>query len=690
MAEALGKTYRYSAQRSILEAQTIPAKHFRSDIQGLRAVAVLAVLLSHIWPSAIPGGFVGVDVFFVISGYLITGLLFRELQQTGRIALLQFYVRRMKRLLPAATLVLVVVAILSIGLLLPSRWEETAIEIAASAFYLENWRLAWLAVDYFGAENAASPVQHYWSLSIEEQFYIVWPLMMMATGAALSRFAGLRTAVMIPLLLIVAMSFSASVHLTEASPDEAYFLTHTRIWQLGLGGILAIAVLPEFSRLAREAMRMIGLAAIVLAAFAFSGETAFPGYAALLPTLGCALVIAAGASSDAGGVSKLLGAWPAQYLGDISYSVYLWHWPIVVFTGLYARDGIDLLLGLTLIAATIAIAHLSKRFVEDPVRYSNIDATKTFALAAAVVASCIVGAAAIYHHFALQVVNAYADSPDYPGARAFFAGAPVPSVDSPMPPLIFLKKDKAEVYKEDCHSGDDYTVLTPCLYGPEAGPKVVLAGDSHAANWAPALISEADKMGWRLETHTRSSCPVIREMLWKKEGHDVHCKQWAENLLQYLRTSRPDLVIFAQSRGHRLAKANGQDSRKEVGTAVANVWRELLSLGIKVVAIRDTPKLPFNPGECIARDPGCFSKQSEVLGDDDPILIARNLVPDVPVIDMTDAVCQNGKCPMVVGNVIVWRDPHHLTASYARTLATPLIARIVDAAGGLETRLSRR
>lgn len=277
MTEALGGTYRFPVRRGLFGAYAVPSKHLRSDIQGLRAVAVLAVLLSHIWPDAIPGGFIGVDVFFVISGYLITGLLYRELQQTGRIALLQFYLRRMKRLLPAATLVLVVVGILTIWLLPPLRWEDTAIEILASAFYVENWRLAWLAVDYFGAEDAASPVQHYWSLSIEEQFYIVWPLMMITAGAILRRFVDLRTAVMLPLLLIVTMSFSASVLLTEARPEEAYFLTHTRIWQLALGGVLAVTVLPDLSLRTREAMRMLGLAAIVIAVFCVFRRNGFSG-----------------------------------------------------------------------------------------------------------------------------------------------------------------------------------------------------------------------------------------------------------------------------------------------------------------------------------------------------------------------------------------------------------------------------
>jgi peptidoglycan/LPS O-acetylase OafA/YrhL len=688
MADISWGGHSFTAERSISEAQAAPASQLRSDIQGLRAIAVLAVLLSHIWPKLIPGGFVGVDVFFVISGYLITRSLFSELQHTGRIALWPFYVRRMKRLLPAATVVLLVVAVLSLWLLPPSLWEDTATEILASAFYLENWRLAWLAVDYLSAEKTGSPVQHFWSLSIEEQFYLFWPLMMIAAGLAARRPLDLRIAVAMPLLLVVAMSFGASVVLTETQPDTAYFLTHTRIWQLGLGGLLAIAVLPEFSSKVREAMRTAGLAAILLAAFAYSTETVFPGYAALLPTLGCALVIAAGTHGDASGISRLLAASPAQYLGGISYSVYLWHWPMVVFAGQYAPDGADLPLGLTIIAATIAIAHLSTRFVEDPIRYSRIDMRKALGFAGGCCLCCVVAGAALYNHFAPQIIHSIADSPDYPGARAVFAGANVPPVHAPVPPLFLLKKDNPELYRKDCHLGFEGTALNPCRYGSDTGAKVVLMGDSHAAHWAPALIAKADEMGWRLETHTKSSCPIIRETTQRAGAPYLHCREWGETLLQYLKTSPPDLIIVAQSRFHRLAGANGRDTRKHVAAAVADVWRELHALGIKIVAIRDTPKLALQPGECITRDPACHAEQSKVLGDDDPLLMAGALVPEVPVIDMTDAVCQDGRCPMVIGNVVVWRDRGHLTATYSRTLATVLAARIAGAASDRLAKLS--
>jgi hypothetical protein len=452
--------------------------------------------------------------------------------------------------------------------------------------------------------------------------------------------------------------------------------------------LLAIAVLPEFSLRVREAMGMAGLAAILLAAFAYSTETAYPGFAALLPTLGCALVIAAGADDDGWSASSLLAAPAAQFLGRISYSVYLWHWPMVVFAGHYAAAGIDVPVGLTIIAATIAIAHLSTRFVEDPIRYSRIDPRKALVFAGACGLCCTVAGAAIYNHFALQIVSTYAKSPDYPGARAVFAGANVPAVDAPVPPLVLLKKDNPELYRKDCHLAFDDTALKPCRYGPETGAKVVLMGDSHAAHWAPALIAKADQMGWRLETHTKSSCPIVRVTMQRGGGPYLSCKEWGERLLDYLKASPPDLIIVAQSRFHQLAGANGQEGRKEVAAAIASVWRELHALGIRIVALRDTPKLPFPPGECIARDPACYAEQSKALGDDDPLLMAHGLVPEVPVIDMTDAVCRDGKCPMVIGNVVVWRDRGHLTATYSRTVATELAARIAGAAGDRLANLS--
>lgn len=225
--------------RRVAVSAAIEHEDFHPDIQGLRAIAVISVVLFHVWPGLVPGGFVGVDVFFVISGYLITGLLYRELRETGRISLLKFYERRIKRLLPAATLVLIAVA-LAMPLLPPSRWQDTAIEMMASALYVENWPLAWLAVDYLDAENAASPVQHYWSLSIEEQFYIIWPPLMIVAATFSRRFGSQRACITTALLTVVVLSFGASLWFTATSRESAYFVTYTRVWQLGVGALLAV------------------------------------------------------------------------------------------------------------------------------------------------------------------------------------------------------------------------------------------------------------------------------------------------------------------------------------------------------------------------------------------------------------------------------------------------------------------
>lgn len=341
----------------------------KAEIQGLRAIAVGSVLLFHIWPSLIPGGYVGVDVFFVISGYLITGLLFREAQATGSISLLAFYARRVRRLLPAATAVLVAVAIF-LPLLPRARWQETIHEIVASALYVENWQLARLAVDYLGGENAPSPLQHYWSLSIEEQFYIAWPLIMLGVLAMARRTTDIRRAFFLVLLAIFSVSLVASIVLTASDPVTAYFVTHTRVWELTLGGLLALVVLPPLSSAVREAMRVLGLAGIGIACVAFSTDTRFPGAAALLPTLGAALVIAAGKSSAERSTYKVLALRPMQYLGDISYSVYLWHWPLIVFASLHLADSrISPTMGGFILAATIVLAAASKRFIEDPFRH---------------------------------------------------------------------------------------------------------------------------------------------------------------------------------------------------------------------------------------------------------------------------------------------------------------------------------
>lgn len=641
----------------------------RAEIQGLRALAVASVVLFHIWPNAVPGGYVGVDVFFVISGYLITGLLFEELNSTGKISLSQFYARRIRRLLPAATLVLLAIA-LAMPLLPKSRWEDTALEIAASALYVENWRLAWLAIDYLGAENVASPVQHYWSLSIEEQFYAVWPIVMIAGAAAFAAFASLRTSLLVPLAAIALTSLASSLVLTALDQQEAYFVTHTRVWELALGGLLSLVVLPVLSPIARELMRLIGLAAIVVACFAFTRETPFPGYAALLPALGSTLVIVAGKNGQRLSSYRLLASPPAQYLGDISYSMYLWHWPLIVFT-LAMGDGM-LSIGESVLVAggSILLAAVSKRFVEDPFRKPGDHRWRTLGFGGASTAACVAVAGLVIVTIGAQrsvpAVAAPTAEMIYPGPAALLSGPPTPDTEY-IPPLALIRKDTPEGYKSGCHLGVKDVALSPCTFGRiDAVVRLVLVGDSHAAQWIPAFEELASTRGWRVETHTKSGCPLLIEPVVLRGKAYKACREWGRRLLGYIAETAPDIVVFSQSAGVHLF-----DEKVGLVDALAQTWQEITRAGVPLVVIADTPRHEVDPAECLEKNPNCASSRTSAVRPD-PMRNALKLMPDVSLVDMTDYLCTKEACPIVIGNIVVWRDDHHLTATYSRMLASAL------------------
>ena len=650
---------------------------FRPEIQGLRALAVVSVVLFHIWPNVIPGGFVGVDVFFVISGYLITSVLFREVQERGEISLLNFYERRIRRIVPAATLVLLVIAV-SVPLLPEVRWEETAQGIIAAALYFENWHLSQLAVDYLGAENLPSPVQHYWSLSIEEQFYIVWPVLMMAASLFSRKWpAHRRVALIFPLAMVVLASFIASIMLTTSEPEFAYFATHTRIWELGLGALLALIALPKFSAWPAEILRVVGIAAIAYAGFEFSVKTVFPGYAAALPTLGCALVIAAGSQAPAWSIRQLLNSRIAQYLGDISYSVYLWHWPLIVFMRVVAPERLSVLGGLAIIVATLGLAHLTKVLVEDRFRRGRGSPVRVISFGVVAIVTCAVLPIVILFGMIGSQTTTAADA-RYPGAAALF-GAPVPEFVRPIPSLSRVKKDLPAAYSSECHLPLVSSTPNPCRLGnPEGRFKVVLVGDSHAAQWIPVLEDIAKTQNWQLITHTKSSCPLLKTPIVSKKLKYSACLDWGRAVLDQLRASPPDLVLYTQAR-HGLFSEKGEPIKDDMAAAIGDVWKELELSGIAIAAIRDTPRMPFQAAECLSIRGHCVAERKNVLDENDPVVVAAAVNRAVPLIDMTDGICTATQCPAVIGNVVVWRDSNHLTVTYVRTLAPFFLARLQKA-----------
>ena len=329
------------------------ASGFCLDIQGLRAIAVSMVVIYHLRPSLLPGGFAGVDVFFVISGYLITGHLWRGYRKTGSVSLLDFWGRRARRLVPAAALVLLVTWLVARVAEPVTELPDIAVQIRASALYFQNWQLASEAVNYLQSEGPATPVQHFWSLSVEEQFYLVWPLLFGAAALvaivvararggrgghhrprrqpspAAARRAGLVTVAVLTTAL-VGCSLAYSVYDTRTNPAAAYFVTTTRMWELGVGGLLAMVPDTYGRRIGRQGwLGWAGLAAVMVAAFTLSGTSPFPGWIALLPVLGAAAMIAGGSADGRLGPAPLTSARPLVFLGGISYSLYLWHWPII-------------------------------------------------------------------------------------------------------------------------------------------------------------------------------------------------------------------------------------------------------------------------------------------------------------------------------------------------------------------------
>ncbi len=645
------------------------AAGFRPEIQGLRGLAVAFVVIFHLWPAALPGGYVGVDIFFVISGFLITGLLARMALSEGRISLVGFYTRRVRRLLPAAIVTLMATLAGTLLFVSDAWWDETARQVMASALYVQNWRLADQAVDYLGAQDAPSPVQHFWSLSIEEQFYIVWPLLMMAAlwWARRRGHAPIQMLIIV-LCLILAASLAASIVITRSDPAWAYFVTHTRVWELALGGLLALTIERiRPSDRTRVAMVGLGVLAAVASALLFSSSTDFPGFKALLPTFGAALIIAAGTIRI--GWFRGLDIAALRYVGDRSYSIYLWHWPLIIFYTAQ-RAAIGLTDGLLLVVTTLVISHLSYRFIEEPYRHSRarrewrplIDGTVAVGL-------CVAVAGGLVYAIDRQRIDiGLIGTANYPGPAALLADAPVPEGVRLLPPLSKIGSDVPVVYKMKCHQEQKGIDASGCPLGDPAGTRtIVVMGDSHAAQWIPAIDKIAKDRKWKLVAFTKAACPVTRVAILDDGKPYEQCAVWREKVLAEIAKLKPDFVITSQSNYTSVL----QDAMVE---GLRSVWTELAGQGVRVVAIRNTPHSLFDPRTCLGTDPAKCANPRNKVESQDIFARAAETMQGVTLVDLNDALCTRDTCPAVVGNIVVLRDNHHLTATYALALA-PYLAK---------------
>lgn len=658
-----------------------PASTFRTDIEGLRALAVLAVLGYHAKVPGFAGGFVGVDVFFVISGFLITGILYSEISRRGAVNLAQFFARRARRLLPASALVLVVTALAGRMLLAPIDHALVAGDLAAAALYAVNLRFAWQSTDYLAGDRDGSPVLHYWSLAVEEQFYLLWPLLLLAVLVWLPRRARPSlTALRGFLLLVCAASFAAALWWTDRAQPWSFFSPWTRAWEFAAGA-LVFACRDALLRLPSRAAAALGWAGLValLLAVARTEEAGFPGLSAWLPVLGAAAMIGAGArgSFGRGQLGALLSLAPLRLIGRLSYSLYLWHWPVVVYA-IHAFGPMHWSQRLAWTAASAIPAALAYRFVEKPIHEGRPGAPRRPATGA------WIGAAAS--------VSGLAAAAWLAGAALWPSAAAPPAADTERPPslqaqLVTVRQDLPAVYRDGCHLSISATESGPCVYGrTEGAVRVVLLGDSKAAQWFPALEAIAGARGWRLESLTKSGCPAPDVALWSTNLSRAYreCDQWREAVFARLAQDRPDLILVASVYPGQMF--DPEHGRPIDAPIARRLWQDgwarslarLASDGQRVALLRDTPTAPQDMASCVSAhldtpDACRFTPPASLIVDLERSAAQR---AGVPQIDLSARYCGPRHCEPVIDGLLVYRDKTHFTPAFVRHLGTALAARL--------------
>ncbi len=694
-------------------------KGFRPDIEGLRAVAVIAVVLYHAGIPGVTGGYIGVDVFFVISGFLITGLLWREVTSTDTIRLGSFYGARARRLLPAAATVGVVTAAAAAAVLPPLQARSVLLDGIASALYVGNYRFARQGTDYLSSD-APSPFQHYWSLGVEEQFYLVWPVLIIGTAWLVRRVKGGAgkgaTPYAVVLAVVGAASLAAGVVWTRMSPAFAFFSLPTRAWELAAGGLVALSI-PVWRRLPLLPASIAGwggLGLIALTCTQLGPGTPYPGTAALLPVLGTALVIGAGCVTGGLGAGRLLCKPAMRAIGRVSYSWYLWHWPVLLLMPPLLGEPAGLPARLTATAVSAGLAVITLHLVEDPGRFAaalrqSAKASLAVAGAASAAAACACvllltltpvpaghgvaapkanivavpqpGAAAVSATEA-ALRQAFAQVRDAVAASAALRAVPS-NLD---PPLAKAPADKAAVFVNGCVRSWRDVGQSDCATGDLASPtRVALVGDSHAAMWEPAFQRVAEQRHWRLEALAKVTCPLQELRITSPYlGREyTECVQWRGQIMDRLKAERPRLIVLDMSRRYGADFGFTSYDPAWIDTLGRTV-EQLRSTGAAVLVLGPAPDPHGQVPACLSghldNAAACAPARSDALDEDGMgAERAATTVAGGQYADLTDLFCTVDRCPAIVGNTLVFRDDNHITTEYAQLL-TPVIGALADRA----------
>lgn len=648
---------------------------FRPDLEGLRAVAILAVVAVHAGVPWLRGGYVGVDVFFVLSGFLITGLLVNEVGETGRLRFVEFYVRRLRRLLPALVVLLLVVSAAASLLLSPAEQFQQSSAAAMAALWLGNFHFAFARLGYFSQGQETNLFLHTWSLGVEEQFYLIWPaLLVWVMGRDTS--SGLRRLKAAMSVVFVA-SLVGCIVLSYDAPRLAFYMMPLRAWQFAAGALVWIFFNPgavgatlqlsdRWQSLTR-AGGWLGLACIALAAATFGPQMAYPGIYALLPTLGAVAVIAAGsASREAGGVSQVLSLRPLQGIGRVSYSWYLWHWPILLL-GRAATGSDDPLWRGVWVALSFLLAVLSYRFIESTTRHRQWWLSQPRASLYASLALMLLVCAVSLDGFGSPLYK------KQPAAVALYQMA---------------RSDAPVIYGMGCDDWFHSDRIRICAFGPADAPHTaVLIGDSHAGQWFPAVSEVFARPGWRLLVLTKSACPMVDEsFFYPRIGREyTECSTWRRHAMERVAELKPDMILMGS------ADSYGFTQRQWI-EGTGKVLKVLAPAAGHVYILRNTPSLPFDGPNCLEQQVGrptwlgsggctvSLDKSSADL-ELDWLSRAASRYPNVRMLDMNASICPKGICSAELGGQVVFRDAQHLTARFAASLEPALASKLgIDAA----------
>lgn len=664
---------------------------YRFELDGLRAVAVLLVVLYHAGVSAIPGGYVGVDIFFVLSGYLITSQLWANVLNTGGVAILGFYSRRTRRLVPTAALV-ILTTLLATWLLLPSTiWKNTAWDGMFSAFSLANYRFASQASDYFQLGVSPSAFLHFWSLCVEEQFYLIWPLVIAVVTFQWLKNKKPSTKVAKTILIgvlgsITLTSLALNIILSQSDQPLAFFGLSTRAWELGVGSLLALGA-TNFSALRQKlspALAWVGLAGILVSAVCFTDQILYPSFSALLPALSAAAVVFASESS----LFRFLRVAPMRAIGRWSYALYLWHWPILVISAGVSFDReLPLRVKLILMFLALVLSGLTYRFYENPIRRSTelgSSAFKSlaFSLALTLVASLggffLNSAAIAGQNSPVRFRNLTTVSQLQEAVKASVLPQKVPANLTPRPGDA---KDLSSLtsYESGCMANINDHQFPECVFGDSTSEfSIWLVGDSHANHWFSAVEKVANRRHLKLVLHTRSGCPILDEPLKNPSVKTLDyeaCTDWTKKVFEAVAKARPNLLIVGGTVGITGFHA------ESYGRSIQRLSR----FAENTIVLGDSPRSGFDIPDCVARNPNDYSSCNLLIrqrgikvkwGDLVEKVRKQSVGFRVTYQATSDWLCLNNECPAIIANVLMYRDMSHLTVAGSK-LMSPFFDRLI-------------